>query len=606
MKEYLREYFRLLKLAKPYRGLFALAFICIAISSLFNGITLGMIVPFVDRIMNNKQIIVPSAIKLPNFLLAVVDKLNSIEPMALLIGLPIFAICLFSLKGAFLFFQGFLMNKIAQSAVRDVKDKLYAKFQDLSLDFYASKRTGELISRITNDVGFIANALSYALTDLLFETMQIIVFGSIALPLGFAISWKLYAVFLIFPAVFVPVTKIGKRIKKFSREIQNKMADLNSLLTETIQGAYIVKVFCRENYELKRFKEINQQYYRFMMKSVKRIIMITPVTELICVSGAMVVLYIAGKEVIAGKVSFGVFGYFMAALMSMLSPIKKLANVHAINQQALPASERIYNILDEEPKIKENSAAKDINSFKSEIIYKDVWFKYDTSGDDILKGINLSVRKNEVIALVGHSGAGKSTLVGLLPRLYDIQKGTISIDGIDVKELKLKSLRELIAVVSQEMVLFNATVRDNIAYGKLGASEDEIQIAAKKAYAYDFIDNFPKKFDTIIGDRGLRLSGGEKQRLAIARAILKDAPILILDEATSQLDSQSEKLVKEAFYNLMEGKTVFVIAHRLSTVQKADKIIVMEKGKIIEIGTHSELLAKAQVYKELYDLQFNV
>jgi subfamily B ATP-binding cassette protein MsbA len=604
MKEYLREYFKLLKLAKPYTGLFGLAFVCITISSLFNGVTLGMIVPLVDRIMNNRQIIIP--VKLPHFLSFVVDKLNSVAPMTLLMALPIFAICLFSLKGLFLFFQGFLMNKIAQSAVRDIKNRLYIKFQELSLDFYASKRTGELISRITNDVGFIANALSYALTDLLFETMQIIVFGFIALPLGFAISWKLYVVFLIFPAVFLPVTKIGKRIKKFSREVQNKMADLNSLLTETIQGAYIVKVFCRESYEIKRFKEINQQYYRFMMKSIKRTILITPVTELICVAGAMIILFIAGKEVVLGKVSFGTFGLFMAALMSMLSPIKKLANVHAINQQAIPASERIYSILDEEPKIKEYSAAKDVSSFKNEITYKDVWFKYDTSEDYILKGINLTVRKNEVVALVGHSGAGKSTLVSLLPRLYDVQKGVISIDGIDLREFTLKSLRELIAVVSQEMVLFNATVKDNIAYGRAGASESEIIEAAKKAYAYDFINNFPKKFDTVIGDRGLRLSGGEKQRLAIARAILKNAPILILDEATSQLDSESERLVKEAFYNLMEGKTVFVIAHRLSTVQKADKILVMEKGKVIEVGTHAQLLAKAQVYKKLYDLQFNV
>jgi len=606
MIEYLREYFKLLKLAKPYKGLFFSAFVCIGISSLFNGVTLGMIVPLVDRIMNNKQIVIPAAIKLPHFLSIVVDRLNSIEPMTLLMALPIFAVCLFTLKGVSTFFQSYLMNKIAQSVVKDVKDKLYAKFQDLSLDFYASKRTGELISRITNDVGCIANALSYALTDLIFESMQIVIFGVVALPLGFAISWKLYAVFLIFPAVFIPVSKIGKRIKKFSREVQNKMADLNSLLTETIQGAYIVKVFCRENYEIKRFKEINQQYYRFTMKSIKRIIMVTPVTELICVVAAMIILSIAGREVILGKVSFGIFGLFMASLMSMISPFKKLANVHAINQQAIPASERIYDILDEEPKVKDSTDAKEITAFSDSIEYKDVSFKYNEADDYVLKGINLTVKKGEVIALVGHSGAGKSTLVSLLPRLYDSQRGEVSIDGRNVKELKLCSLRSLISVVSQEMVLFNATVRDNIAYGKLDATEEEIISAAKKAYAYDFISNFPKKFDTIIGDRGFRLSGGEKQRIAIARAILKNAPILILDEATSQLDSQSEVLVKDAFYNLMEGKTVFVIAHRLSTVQKADVIIVMEKGSIVEKGTHNELLSQDTLYKKLYELQFNV
>jgi len=606
MKEYLRQYFKLLKLAKPYKRLFGLAFVFLGISSIFNGVTLGMIVPLVDRIMNNKKIVIPPDLHLPGFLSAVVDKLNSIEPKTLLMALPIFAICLFTLKGITVFFQGLLMNRIAQSAVRDVKDKLYAKFQDLSLDFYASKRTGELISRITNDVGFIANSLSYALTDLIFESMQIVIYGCIALPLGFAISWKLFVIFLIFPAIVVPVTKMGKRIKKFSREVQNKMADLNSLLTETIQGAYIVKVFCREDYEIKRFKEINQQYYRFTMKSIKRTIMMSPVTELICVAGAMMILFVAGSEVVSGKVSFGIFALFMASLMSMLSPIKKLTNVYAINQQAIPASERIYDILEEKPRVKDSLESKEIQGFNDRIEYKNVWYKYDTSEDFILKDINLTVKKGDIIALVGHSGAGKSTLVSLLPRLYDPQKGTVSIDGNNLKDLKVCSLRSLVAVVSQEMVLFNATVRDNIAYGRLDASEQEIIEAAKKAYAYDFISNFPKKFDTIIGDRGFRLSGGEKQRIAIARAILKNAPILILDEATSQLDSQSEKLVKDAFYNLMEGRTVFVIAHRLSTVQKANRIVVIEKGSIVESGTHEELLDRDSLYKKLYELQFNV
>ncbi len=603
MKQYLQQYFKLLKLAWPYKSLFAIAFVFIGISSIFNGVSLGMIVPLVDRIMNNKQIVIP--VHVPDFVSAIIAKLNSIPPQKLLLGLPVFAICLFTLKGVTVFFQGLFMNRIAQSAVRDIKDKLYAKFQELSLDFYANKRTGELISRITNDVGFIANALSYALTDLIFEGMQLIIFGCIAIPLGFAISWKLFVIFLIFPAIVVPVAKIGKRIKKFSREIQNKMADLNSLLTETIQGAYIIKVFCREDYEIKRFKEINQQYYRFTMKSIKRTIMMSPVTELICVAGAMLILVVAGKEVISGKVSFGVFGLFMASLMSMLSPIKKLANVHAINQQAIPASERIYDILEEKPKMQDSAGNRQIHGFNDCIEYKNVWFKYETSDDSVLKDINLTVKKGEVVAFVGHSGAGKSTLVSLLPRLYDPQKGKISIDGNDLKDLKMRSLRSLISVVSQETVLFNGTVKDNIAYGRLEASDAEIIEAAKKAYAYDFISNFPHKFDTVIGDRGFRLSGGEKQRIAIARAMLKNAPILILDEATSQLDSQSEKLVKDALYNLMEGKTVLVIAHRISTVQKANRIIVIEKGNIIESGTHEELLGGDSLYRKLYELQFN-
>jgi len=318
---------------------------------------------------------------------------------------------------------------------------------------------------------------------------------------------------------------------------------------------------------------------------------------------AAVILTVVGRQVILGKLSFGVFGVFIACLMSMLKPIKKLSNVHAINQQAFAAADRIYDVLEEEVKVKEQPGAQNIKEFKDKVVFEGVSFSYD--GEEVvLKNVDLEARKGEVIALVGHSGAGKSTLVSLLPRLYDPQKGRILIDGMDLRRFKLNSLREQIAVVSQEMVLFNATVRDNIAYGKEKATEEEIMAAAKQAYAYDFIKNLPHGLDTIIGDRGFRLSGGERQRIAIARAILKDAPILILDEATSQLDSQSEQLIKEAFYNLMQGKTVFVIAHRLSTVQRADKIIVLEAGRIIELGTHSSLLRDNAVYKNLYELQF--
>jgi len=342
------------------------------------------------------------------------------------------------------------------------------------------------------------------------------------------------------------------------------------------------------------------------MKSIKRTILLPPLTEFISMLGGITIIAIAGKQVLSGKVSSGIFFLFVASLMSMLRPFKKLANVYAINQQAVPASQRIYDILEEKPKIQEQPNARAITLLQRGVRYKDICFSYGESKEYVLTDINLEAKKGQIVALVGHSGAGKSTLVALLARLYDPQKGAIYFDDTDIKEFTLPSLRSLIAIVSQEMILFNATVRDNIAYGKRKVNEAEIVEAAKKAYAYDFIDKFPKKFDTVIGDRGLKLSGGEKQRIAIARAMLKDAPILVLDEATSQLDSQSEKLVKEAFYNLMLGKTVFVIAHRLSTVQKADKIIVIEKGRIVETGTHAELLAQDSLYKKLYDLQFNV
>lgn len=605
MKTYLKEYWKLLKFAFPFKQFLFLAAFCMGVSTIFDGVTLGMIVPLSDRVLTNKEIIIPG--DLPPLLTSIVNKFNSLDPSILLKFMVIFTIGLFFFKGLFNFLQNHFMNIVGQGVIREVRNKLYDKFQELCMEFYGKKRAGELMSRVTSDVNLITNSLSYGLTDLIYQSMQIVFFSIISLYLGFKISWKLPIIaFVIFPAIMIPVVNIGKRIKKYTIETQKRMADLNSLLAETIQGAYIVKAFCREQYELQRFKNINFQYYRFTIKSLKRLIALSPLTEFIGACGAVIILWIIGGEVIAGKLSFGVFGLFLASLMSMIRPLKKLSNVHAINQRALAASSRIYDILEEHPKVEEKSNAKIIDSFKNQISFKGVWFCYNQQDGDVLKDINLDVKNGQVIALVGHSGAGKSTLVNLLMRFYDPQKGTISIDGIDIKDIELKSLRLLIAVVSQEMVLFNATVKDNIAYGKEAANEDDIVEAARRAHALEFINDLPQGFDTIIGDRGFRLSGGQKQRIAIARAILKDAPILILDEATSQLDSASEQLIKDAFYRLMEGKTAFVIAHRLSTVQKADRIIVLENGRIAEDGKHAELIAKNSIYKKLYDLQFNV
>ncbi len=595
----MREYFKLLRFVWPYKWLFVLAFFCMALSAIFSGISLGMIVPLSDRVLTNKEIIVPHQV--PPMVADFINKLNAMEPGEVLRLMAITLIIIFLLKEILLFFQTFLMSTIGQMCIRDVRNRLYKKFQELSMDFYARKRTGELISRITNDVGMITNAISYGLTDLIYQSLQVVVFTFIV----FYIHWKLALIsFVLFPLIIFPVIKLGKRIKRFSLETQKKMADLNSLLAETIQGAYIVKVFSREDYEYQRFREVNYNYYKYMLKSIKRIIVLSPLTEFIGVLGACVILLIAGKDVIAGKLSFGVFGFFLGSLLSMIRPFKKLSTVHSLNQQALSASRRIYDILEEEPSIQEKKDAVEIITFEKDIVFENVWFKYVDSEDFILKSINLRIKKNDIVALVGHSGAGKSTLASLLPRLYDPQKGRILIDGVDLRDLKIKSLRNLISVVSQEMVIFNTTVRDNIAYGREGASEEEIVEAAKRAYAYNFIKELPQGFDTVVGDRGFRLSGGEKQRIAIARAFLRNSPILILDEATSHLDSESENLIKDAVYHLIEGKTVLVIAHRLSTVQNATKIVVMAEGRIVEEGTHSELIKDSNVYKRLYQMQF--
>jgi len=604
VKNYLKEYFKLLKFAKAYRGILVLAGLCMGVSTIFEGASLGMIVPLSDRIFTNKQIVIPG--KLPLFLTNIIDKLNTIDPLPFLKFIILFIPVLFLLKGIFIFLQNYLMNIVGQGVVRDVRNDLYGKFQELSMEFYGRKRTGELMARVTNDVAIITNAISYGLKDFIFESMKVVFFAFCAFYIGFKISWQLPLVaFVIFPCIMFPVIKIGKKIKKFALEIQKKIADLNSLMAETIQGAQTVKAFCREDYELERFKNINHHYYKVTLKSAKRMLILSPLTEFVGVLGAVIILWIIGNEVISGKLSFGVIGAFLAFLMSMISPFKKLSNVHVINQQALAASSRIYDILEEEPQVKEKEGASEIRDLKQGIIFKGVEFKYGDDDEFVLGKIDLEAKKGDMVALVGHSGAGKSTLVGLLPRFYDPQKGSICIDGVNIKDLKIKDLRSFISVVSQDIVLFNSTIRDNIAYGKDKAQESEIIEAAKKAHAYEFIMDIPKKFDAMVGDRGFRLSGGEKQRIAIARAILKNAPILILDEATSHLDSVSEQLIKEALYRLMKGKTSFVIAHRLSTVQKADKVVVFQKGKIVEVGTHQTLLEADSLYKKLYDLQFS-
>lgn len=597
----MKEYLKLLRFVKPHLPLLFLASLCMGVTTLFNGVSLGMIVPLSDRVLTNKEIIVPT--QLPPFLADFVEHLNALPPYTILKSMAIGIMMLFLFKGIALFLQNYLMSVVGQACVRDVRNKIYAKLHELSLDFYAKKRTGELISRITNDVTFLTQAISSGLTDIIYQTMQIMLF----MFLAFYLYWKLALISLVlFPLLLVPLAKIGKRIKRDTLELQKKMADLNSLLTETLQGAYIVKVFCREDYENQRFKNINFQYYKYMLKTIKRTLFLSPFTEFVGSLGAVVILMIAGREVINGTLSFGVFGLFMGSLMSMISPFKRLSNVHSINQQALSASRRIYDILEEEPHIRQQEDSVDLKEFSRDIVFDDVSFHYPDAQENALSDIKLSVEKNDIVAFVGHSGAGKSTLVNLLPRLYDVTKGAIYLDGKDVREVTIRSLRELIAVVSQEMILFNGTLSENIAYGKLDATEEEIISAAKKAHAYEFINNFPEQFQTKIGDRGVRLSGGEKQRISIARAILKNAPILILDEATSHLDSESEKLIQDALKHLMQGKTVFVIAHRLATVQNADKIVVLHEGRIVEQGTHAQLLESSTIYKKLYELQFNV
>jgi len=592
----LKAYLKLLKFVRPYLGIFSLGSVCIVISSIFDGVSLGMLIPVVDRVFTNKQIVIPA--KVPGFIAALVDKLNTIPAQTLLIYMIISLIILFLLKGFFGYWQSYIMSDIGQRVVRDIRNKLYSHLQSLSLDYFTHKRGGEMMSRITNDVKLVENAVSYGSTDLIYQGTLVIIYLILTLFLYFKLT--VISVLLV-PLISLPIIRVGKILRKLSKSSQEKMADINSLLYETIIGARIVRAFNREDYEVEKFKRVNYGYYKLAMKAVRRLLILSPLTDFLGVLAAAFIIYWGGKDVISGKISFGVFGVSMGALLSLIRPFKKLSQVNSINEQAIAASMRIYEVLDTKASVAEKPEAGQLSGFREKINYEDIWFSY--AENEILKGISLEVRKGQMLAIVGSSGVGKSTLLDLIPRFYDPKKGRILIDGKDIRSFTLQSLRQQIGIVTQETILFNDTIRANIAYGKLDASDEEVKQAALQAHAHDFIGKLPDGYNTVIGDRGMKLSGGERQRIAIARALLKNPPILILDEATSQLDTESERIVQQALDKLIHGRTVLVIAHRLSTVKNANRIIVLDKGKIAEEGVHSELIQKDGLYNRFYQMQ---
>ncbi|MDD5730948.1 MAG: ABC transporter ATP-binding protein [Candidatus Omnitrophica bacterium] len=592
----MRKYLRLLKFIKPHIGIFSVAGVCMIFSAIFDGVSLGMIVPLTDKVLTNKKIVIPA--KLPPFLSSFIDSINNTPPLKMLNYMAVAVLILFILKGVIGFLQNYFMSDIGQLVVRDIRAKLYAKLQILSMEYFTKKRGGELISRITNDVKLVENAVSYGSTDLIYQTMQVILFAFLI----FFIDTKMAVIAIVLlPIISFPIITVGKALRKLSRRSQETMADINSLLYETILGARIVKSFNMEDYVIDKFNKANHMYYKLSMKSIKRMLLLGPFTEIMgCIAG-LAVLFWGGREVIAGKLSFGVFGLFLGSLFSLIRPFKKLSQVNSINQQAVAAGERIYEVLDSPVSVIDTQKGTELTVFKDRVTFDNVWFSYENN--PILKGINIEVKKGEIVAIVGPSGAGKTTMVDLIPRFYDPKAGRILIDGLDIKEVTLHSLRRQIGIVTQETILFNDTIMANIAYGKSKSTLYEIEKAASQAYAHDFIKRLPLGYDTSIGDRGVKLSGGERQRIAIARALLKDPPILILDEATSQLDTESERLVQGALNRLMEGRTVFVIAHRLTTIRNAHRILVLNEGIIVEQGRHDELLKKEGLYRKLYQNQ---
>jgi len=513
--------------------------------------------------------------------------------------IPAAIIIVYFLRSIAMYGQDYLMSYVGQNIIRRLRNTLYNRIQDLPLSFFQKEKTGVLMSRVTNDVNIIKAMVSVAVTGSLRDCFTI---AGLTFVIFYQI-WELALIaFIVLPVSFYPIVIFGRKVRKVSTGCQEAMADMSSFLHETFAGNKIVKAFGMEPYEKKRFFEKTRRLLRLEMKEVKARSISSPINLFLGGVGAAVVIWYGGSSVIAGDYTTGTFISFLAAVLLLYAPIKNLSKLNNAIQQGLAATDRVFDIIEKESDIPEVQNPVVIKQGPHSVKFENVFFKYDS--EMVLKNINLDVKDGEILALVGMSGGGKTSLVNLIPRFFDVSDGTILIDGTDIRKSSISSLREQIAIVTQDPILFNDTIRNNIAYGKQKAPNSEIEKVARSAYAYDFIQSFPDKFDTPIGELGGRLSGGEKQRICIARALLKDAPILILDEATSSLDTESEMLVQKALENLMKGRTTFVIAHRLSTISYAHRIIVIVNGQIVEEGKHDELLASQGEFHKLYQMQF--
>ena len=509
-------------------------------------------------------------------------------------------IAIFVVRGLFWYGQNYLMSYVGQSVIIDIRAAVFKKLQRLSVSFYDKNKTGTIMSYVTNDV----NALQSAMVENTIEmiTEGFILIGSVVAMIY--LDWRL-TLFTVctFPVVLWFMEFFGKKIRKTGGRIQECTADITSVLQESVASARVIKSFVREDYEVDRFDVENRANFRANMKNAQLMATLTPVVELVAAIGVTMIIWYGGNNVINGTITAGSLVAFLTYAVNISNPIKRLTRVIGNIQKALAAAQRVFMIIDMPEEIAESRDAKQLPEVSGKVEFQNVSFAYDDKGN-VITYLSFSVKPGEVIAIVGPSGAGKSTIANLLPRFYDVNKGDIKIDGHSVREVTLDSLREQVGIVPQETMLFNGSVYNNILYGRLDATKEEIEAAAKAANAHDFIMQLTDGYETKLGDRGVNLSGGQRQRIAIARAILKNPRILILDEATSALDTESERVVQEALDRLMVGRTSFVIAHRLSTVKNADKILVLEKGNLVESGTHDELLALDGLYAHLYKIQY--
>jgi len=614
-------YLRILRYIKPYWTHLTGSIVCVLLFVILSSVSVFSIIPFLSTLFNVQSRTEASAkttvqtpeVSLPGLSLpgkeTLMQKVNDFflgknwqqDRWKALHRFCFILVSVIFLKSMFDFLQAYLMSYVEQGVIKDIRNEIYTHLNKLSLGYFNKTKAGKLISRITNDVTLVNGGISASFFTMVQNPLLIVVY----LTWAFIISWKLTLIaFGVLPVSLFIISWIGLKLRKSSTVSQERIADVTSILQETIAGARIVKAFGMEHFEIHRFSEKTYQYFKTMIRLTRARNVASPLTEFLSTAIGVSILYFGGTQVLKGEVlKPQEFIGFLVLIFSIMRPIKEISSVNNRIQEAMAAGERIFQLIDTEPEVLDAPHPVRIKTFHHCVEYKNVTFGYQEAVP-VLKEVSLRVEKGKVLAIVGPSGAGKSTFVDLLPRFYDPQAGSISIDGMDIRNIKLSDLRQLMGIVTQETILFNDTVRSNIAYGLTDLPLSRIVEVAKVANAHFFIENMENGYDTLIGERGAKLSGGERQRLAIARALLKDSPVLILDEATSSLDTESELLVQEAIDRLMRNRTSFVIAHRLSTIQNADEIVVLNKGRIVEQGTHKELLKRGGLYLKLYNMQF--